>query len=163
MSGAPIPRAVELIATLQIPKKGERPEQLKKGIINTDGVVSGARLNGRVRRAAVKGEPGKRSLYSTTAEVSILTDDGAEILMIDRGEWRGSKDAFARFMANQLVAPTELYMVGVVRFQTPDPRYAWLKEGQFLSHAVGEGDRIKISVYRSSSPKASSSPKGRKK
>jgi hypothetical protein len=148
MSGSPIPRAVELVTTLQIPKKGKNPEQLKKGIVNTEGVVSGSRLTGRVRRASVKGEPGKRALYSTTAEVSILTNDGAEILMIDRGEWRGSKDAFARFMANQLVAPSELYMVGVVRFQTSDPRYAWLKEGDFLSHAVGEGDRIKISVYR---------------
>ena len=152
MSGAPIPRAVELVTTLQIPKKGKNSEQLKKGIVNTDGVVSGSRLNGRVRRASVKGEPGKRALYSTTAEVSILTNDGAEILMIDRGEWRGSKDAFARFMANQLVAPSELYMVGVVRFQTSDPRYAWLKEGEFLSHALGEGDRIKISVYRTTGP-----------
>jgi hypothetical protein len=158
MSGAPIPRAVELVTTLLIPKKSKNSEQLKKGIVNTDGVVSGSRLNGRVRRASVEGEPGKRALYSTMAEVNILTDDGAEILMIDRGEWRGSKDAFARFMANQLVAPSELYMVGVVRFQTSDPRYAWLKEGEFLSHAVGEGDRLKISVYR-----ASSSPKARTK
>jgi Protein of unknown function (DUF3237) len=154
MSGGPIPRAVELITTLLIPKKSESPERLKKGIINTDGVVSGSGLNGHVRRASVKGEPSKRAIYSTTAEVTILADDGAEILMIDRGEWRGSKDAFARFMANQMVAPSELYMVGVVRFQTSDPRYTWLKEGEFLSHAVGEGDHIKISVYRSFSPKA---------
>jgi Protein of unknown function (DUF3237) len=117
-------------------------------------VVRDSRLNGRVRRASVKGEPGKRALYSTTAEVHILTDEGAEILMIDRGEWRGSKDAFARFMANQLVAPSELYMVGVVRFQTSDPRYAWLKEGEFLSHAIGEGDRIKVSVYRARAARA---------
>jgi hypothetical protein len=154
MSGAPIPKAVELVATLLISKKGENPDQLKKGIINTDGAVTGSRLNGRVSRAFVKGESGKRALLSTTAEVRILTDDGAEILMIDRGEWRGSKDALARFMANQLVAPTELCMVGVVRFQTSDARYAWLKEGEFLSHAVGEGDRIRVSVYQSSSPQA---------
>src|ERR1700730_9955292 len=139
MSGAPIPRAVELVTTLQIPKKGKNSEQLKKGIVNTDGVVSGSRLNGRARRASVKGEPGKRALYSTTDEVSILTNHGAEILMFDRGWGRGSKYAVARFMANQLVAPSDIYMVGVVRFQTSDPRYAWLKEGEFLSHAVGEG------------------------
>lgn len=72
--------------------------------------------------------------------------------MVDRGEWRGSRDAFARLMANQLVAPTELYMVGVVTFATLDTRYAWLNEREFLSHAVGEGDRLKISVYESSSP-----------
>jgi hypothetical protein len=86
MSGAPIPRAVEPVTTLLIRKKSKNSEQLKKGIVNTDGVVSGSRLIGRVRRAYVKGEPGKRALYSITAEVSILTDDGAEILMIDRGE-----------------------------------------------------------------------------
>jgi hypothetical protein len=37
-------------------------------------------------------------------------------LMIDRGECRASKDAFARFMANQLVTPSELYMERGSRF-----------------------------------------------
>jgi len=40
MSGAPIPRAVELVVTLLISKKGGNPDQLKKGIINTDGAVT---------------------------------------------------------------------------------------------------------------------------
>src|SRR5260370_36741456 len=91
MSGSPIPRAVELVTMLQIPKKGENPEQLKKGIVNTDGVVSGSRLNGRVRRASGKGEPGKRALYSTTAEMSILTKDAARKLRAPRPEGRGWK------------------------------------------------------------------------
>jgi hypothetical protein len=55
MSGSPIPRAVELVTTLQIPKKGENPEQLKNGIVKTDGVVSGYRFNGRVRLLSVNG------------------------------------------------------------------------------------------------------------
>jgi hypothetical protein len=67
MSGAPIPRAVELVATLSIQKKGKNPDRLKKGIINTDGAVTGSRLNGRVGRAFVRGDSGKRTLLSTPA------------------------------------------------------------------------------------------------
>ncbi|HET9376649.1 MAG TPA: DUF3237 family protein [Chthoniobacterales bacterium] len=152
MSGASIPRAVELVAILLIPRKAASPDQLRKRITHQGGVVSGSRLSGQVKRAFIRGQPGKEALFSITARVRILTDDGADILMVDRGEWRGSRDAFARLMANQLVAPTELYMVGVVTFATLDTRYAWLNEREFLSHAVGEGDRLKISVYESSSP-----------
>lgn len=148
MAKAPIPKAVELVATLLIPKREEDPDMLEKGIVNTGGTVTGPRLNGRVIETFVTGQPGKRALFSTTAEAHIQTDDGAQILMIDRGEWRGAKDALARLMANESVSPSELYMVGVVKFETADPRYAWLNAGQFLSHAVGEGDRIKVSVYQ---------------
>jgi len=154
MSGASIPRAVELVATLLIRKKAVNPDQLKEGITHRGGVVSGSRLSGHVKRAFIRGQPGKEALFSITVRVRILTDDGADILMVDRGEWRGSTDAFARLMANQLVTPTEQYMVGVVTFATLDTRYAWLNEHEFLSHAVGEGDRLKISIYESSSPKA---------
>jgi hypothetical protein len=67
MSGAPILRAVELVATSSIQKKGKNPDRLKKGTINTDGAVTGSLLNGRVSRAFVRGESGKRTLLSTRA------------------------------------------------------------------------------------------------
>ena len=54
--------------------------------------------------------------------------------------------------------PRAVELVTTLLIQTSDPQYTWLKEGEFLSHAVGEGDRLKISVYR-----ASSSPKARMK
>jgi hypothetical protein len=148
MSETPIPKTVQLIATLIIPKKGEDLERLRQGIVKAGGSVAGARLNGRVSRVFVVGAPDADGRFITSAEISIQTADGAEIFMLDRGEWRGSNDALVRLMADKLVAPSELYMVGVVKFETPDPRYAWLNRGQFLSHAVGEGDRIKVSVYQ---------------
>jgi hypothetical protein len=148
MSETPIPKIVELIATLVVTKRGEDPEQLKRGIVNTDGAITGPRLNGRVSRAFVIGAPDEEGRFITTTEVSIRTNDGAEISMVDRGEWRGSHDALVRLMANKLVAPSELYMVGVVKFETSDPRYHWLNDRQFLSHAIGEGDRIKVSIYQ---------------
>jgi hypothetical protein len=42
MSGASIPRAVELVTTLLIPKERKNAEQLKKGVVNSG--RSGARL-----------------------------------------------------------------------------------------------------------------------
>jgi hypothetical protein len=147
MSETPIPKIVELIGTLIVPKRGEDPEQLRRGIVSSGGVITGPRLNGHAPRAFVVGARDEEGRFITTAEVSIQTNDGAEILMIDRGEWRGSNDALLRLMANKLIAPSELYMVGVVKFETSDPRYHWLNDGQFLSHAVGEGDRIKVSIY----------------
>jgi hypothetical protein len=54
--------------------------------------------------------------------------------------------------------PRAVELVTTLLIQISDPQYTWLKEGEFLSHAVGEGDRLKISVYR-----ASSSPKARMK
>jgi hypothetical protein len=88
MSGASIPRAVELVATLLIPKKAANPDQLREGITHWGGVVSGSRLSGHVKRAFIRGQPGKEALFSITARVRVLTDDGADILMVDRGEWR---------------------------------------------------------------------------
>jgi hypothetical protein len=93
MSGASIPRAVELVAILLIPKKAANPDQLRKGITYRGGVVSGSRLSGQVKRAFIRGQPGEEALISITARVRILTDDGADIFMVDRGEWRGSRDA----------------------------------------------------------------------
>jgi hypothetical protein len=150
MSDAPIPRAVELVATLLIPKKAEDFDALSKGITNSAGTITGPKLSGRVIRAFVTGKFNQRGRYTTTAEVSILTRDGAEILMNDRGEWRGDNGALVRLLANKFVSPTELYLVGVVRFQTSDPRYTWLKEGQFFSHAIGQVNRVKVSVYQAS-------------
>jgi hypothetical protein len=143
MSGASIPRAGELVATLLIPKKAATPDRLREGITHRGGVVRGSRLSGQVKRAFIGGQPGKEALFSITARVRILTDDGADILMVDRGEWRGSRDAFARLMANQLVAPTELYMVGVVTFATLYLHdYFWCRS---LSKCTGRAKLKRIS------------------
>jgi hypothetical protein len=148
MSETPIPRAVELVATLLIPRKKEDLETIRNGIVNTDGRVSGPRLNGRVTTAHVTGNLSENGRLAVVANIRILTDDRADVLMINRGEWWGSNEALQRLIADELVTPGEIYLIGVVRFETVDPRYAWLSDGQYFSHAVGENHRIKVSVYR---------------
>ena len=148
MFEAPIPRAVELIATLLIPRREADLETVRKGVEGTEGVVSGPRLNGRVTNCRVSGDLGKSGRLATVANFRILTDDNAEVFMIDRGEWWGSNEALARLLADKIVSPTEIYLVGIVEFQTTDPRYTWLKDGPYLSHAVGEQHSVKVSVYQ---------------
>jgi hypothetical protein len=36
----------------------------------------------------------------------------------------------------------------VLKYAVTDPRYAWLKEGNYLSHGINDGDTLKISQYR---------------
>jgi hypothetical protein len=67
--------------------------------------------------------------------------------LIDRGEWRGAGDALVRMLANEFASPTEHYLVGTVKLLTSDPRYSWLNDRQFFSHAVGQGDHLKVSVF----------------
>lgn len=148
MSEAPIPRAVELVATLLIPRKKENLETIRNGVVNTDGVVSGPRLNGRITASHVIGDFSENGRLAVVANIRILTDDQADVLMIDRGEWWGSNEALARLIADELVTPDEIYRIGVVRFETADPRYTWLNGSQILSHALGESHRIKLSVYQ---------------
>jgi Protein of unknown function (DUF3237) len=153
----PIPNAVELVTTLLIPKQPEDVAKLREGIAGSGGVASGPGLNGRITSLFVTGNPspGGKGL-SIVAEMCVLTDDGAEILLVDRGEWRGAGDSLVRMLANEFASPHEHYLVGVVKFQTSDPRYTWLNDGQFFSHAVGQGDRLKVSVYRARRARANS-------
>jgi hypothetical protein len=147
MSEGAIPRAVELIATVLIPRKEADLAAIRMGIVNTGGVISGPRLSGRVTTSHLIGDVNETGRLSTIANVRIRTDDHADVLMIDQGEWWGSDDALTRLLANKLVAPTEIYLVGIVRFQTADPRYTWLNDDQFFSHALGDRDQFKVSVY----------------
>jgi hypothetical protein len=131
------------------PEIGRNMETLRQGGLVSGGTVSGPRLNGQILTRFVTGNPSPNGQpgISILAEFSILTDDGAEVLMMNRGEWLGSADTLARLLANEFVSPAEHYLVGVVKFQTADSRYAWLNEGRFFSHAAAEGELMKISVY----------------
>jgi hypothetical protein len=117
-----IPRAVELVTTLLIPKQPEDVAKLREGIVGSAGVVSGPRINGQISSLYVTGNPGPDGKgLSILAEICITTDDGAEIQLIDRGEWRGAGDALVRMLANEFASPTEHYLVGIVKFLTSDP------------------------------------------
>ena len=79
-------------------------------------------------------------------------DDGATIYKIDSGIWRGNADAIERLITGEQVAACEYYFIGLLKYSTPDLRYRWLEEGDYLSHGGLIGDELKISQFRVAHP-----------
>jgi hypothetical protein len=75
--------------------------------------------------------------FQQDARFTLLTDDGALILMSYRGVRHGSPEVNARIARGDPVAPTEYYLRTAPFFETAAPEYAWLN----TIVAVGVGER----------------------
>jgi hypothetical protein len=120
-----------------------------KPILRSGGIFRGRLLNGIVPSTAVTGRYNSQNqTIEVIARVEMLTDDGATIYKTDRGIWRGNADAIERLIKGEQVAASEYYFIGLLKYFTPDLRYRWLEEGDYLSHGGLIGDELKISQFR---------------
>jgi hypothetical protein len=118
-------------------------------VVRASGSFSGPLLSGVVLKNVVTGRysAGKESL-ELVATAELLTHDGARIYKTDHGFWRGTDGAIEALVNGEPVAASQFYFIGVLKYAVTDPRYAWLKEGNYLSHGANDGDVLKISQYR---------------
>ena len=118
-------------------------------VVRASGSFSGPLLSGVVLKNVVTGRysTNKESL-ELVATAELLTHDGARIYKTDHGFWRGKDGAIEALVNGESVADTQFYFIGVLKYAVTDPRYAWLKEGNYLSHGANDGDVLKISQYR---------------
>jgi hypothetical protein len=118
-------------------------------VVRASGSFSGPLLSGVVLKNVVTGRysASKESL-ELVATTELLTHDGARIYKTDHGFWRGKDGAIEALVNGESVAATQFYFIGVLKYAVTDPRYAWLKEGNYLSHGVNDGDTLRISQYR---------------
>jgi hypothetical protein len=118
-------------------------------VVRTSGSFSGPLLSGVVLKNVVTGRysTSKESL-ELVATAELLTHDGARIYKTDHGFWRGTHGAIEALVNGESVAASQFYFIGLLKYAVTDPRYAWLKEGNYLSHGVNDGDTLKISQYR---------------
>ena len=118
-------------------------------VVRASGSFSGPLLSGVVLKNVVTGRysAGKKSL-ELVATTELLTHDGARIYKTDHGFWRGTDGAIEALVNGEPVAASQFYFIGVLKYAVTDPRYAWLKEGNYLSHGANDGDVLKISQYR---------------
>ena len=118
-------------------------------VVRASGSFSGPLLSGVVLKNVVTGRysAGKKSL-ELVATTELLTHDGARIYKADHGFWRGTDGAIEALVNGEPVAASQFYFIGVLKYAVTDPRYAWLKEGNYLSHGANDGDVLKISQYR---------------
>lgn len=91
------------------------------------GTFEGARLRGQVRPGYdwVTGRPDGNMMIDV--RLSLLTDDGAAIGMFYTGLARAADPADAeRFARREALSYEQTFLHTTPRFETADPRYAWL-------------------------------------
>ena len=141
----------ELLASLEVDRGQGTEVVVDSGIEKTysGALLQGSRLNGEVIHGAVKLKLGHgRNVVETHARLTILTDDGAKVILDDRAEWRGKDDALARFLARKFLGVAEAYLIGIVTFEVTDPRYLWLKSAGVLSHGTLHGNIVRIEFFQ---------------
>jgi hypothetical protein len=144
---------LELITVMEVPTRTPSGwAHLANGagsVVRTSGSFSGPLLGGVVLKNVVTGRysASKESL-ELVATTELLTHDGARIYKTDHGFWRGKGGAIEALVNGESVAASQFYFIGVLKYAVTDPRYAWLKEGNYLSHGANDGDTLKISQYR---------------
>jgi hypothetical protein len=51
-------------------------------------------------------------------------------------------------VSGKSVPACQFYFIGVLKYAVSDPGYAWLQEGNYLSHGAIDDGKLKISQYR---------------
>ncbi len=129
-----------LTAVLDKPHKlGTTPSGERKVVPVLGGRIEGERLTGRILSGgsdwALTNSAG---ILELDVRLVIETHDGALINCHYRGVRHGPEDVMARMAAGETVDYRDFYFRIAPRFDTADPRYAWLNG----ILAVGIGERL---------------------
>jgi hypothetical protein len=70
--------------------------------------LRGSRLDGEIIPGVVKLKLSAwRNVVETHARLTILTADGAKVILDDRAKWRGKEEAIARFLSRKFLGLAE--------------------------------------------------------
>ena len=131
---------VELAAPMDL---GQSPRGRRRIIPIVGGSVSGERLNGRILDL---GADWQTVFADGSAELdtryAMETHDGAVIDIRNFGFRHGPPEVLAALARGETVDASRYYMRTQPRFETGDPRYAWLNRTIF----VGTGERLAAAV-----------------
>jgi hypothetical protein len=127
---------------------GEAPRGRRRIIPIIGGAVAGERLNGRVLGL---GADWQTIFRDGSAELdtryAIETYDGATIEIRNFGFRTGAPDVIAALARGEDVDPALYYMRTSPRFETGDPRYAWLNARIFVGTGIRSAQSVHISVF----------------
>jgi len=121
----------------------ETQEGVRRMVPILSGQVAGPRLRATVQKGGADWQLIKPDgLSILEARYALLTDDGAQIYVVNRALRHGPPDVMARMMAGEIVDPSLYYFRTAPSFETADPRYDWMNRTLF----VGEGGRTREAV-----------------
>lgn len=112
------------------------------------GSVQGERLAGRI----LAGGADWQTIFADgSAELDtrymIETVDGAIIDIRNFGYRHGPADVIAKLAEGEHVDPSQYYMRTTPRFETGDPRYAWLNRSIFIGTGAREASAVVLTLY----------------
>ena len=136
---------VELAAPMEL---GDAPKGRRRIIPIVGGRVEGERLNGRILDL---GADWQTVFADGTAELdtrySMQTEDGALIDIRNFGYRHGPPEVLAALARGEAVDPARYSMRTHPRFETGDPRYAWLNRLIAVGSGAREPASVRISVF----------------
>jgi hypothetical protein len=126
-----------------IQKLGATPYGERRIIDIHDGTVEGPKLKGKVLPGGADWQIVRSDgVVHLTARYTIETDSGGLILVNSEGYRHGPPEVMERLARDETVDPALYYFRAFMRFETSDPKAAWLN--RIL--ALGRGARLNRAV-----------------
>jgi Protein of unknown function (DUF3237) len=142
----PLFRAEITLAAAQ--ELGETPQGRRRIIGITGGRFSGERLSGRVLPGGADWQVIRSDgVADLDARYTLETADGALIYVRNRGYRHGPAEILRRLASGENVDPGLYYMRTTPRFETGDPRYAWLNRIICVASGARRRDAVELQVF----------------
>ena len=127
---------------------GETPQGRRRIIGITGGRFSGERLSGRVLAGGADWQLVRADgVADLDARYTLETEDGALIYVRNRGYRHGPAEVLTRLANGEKVDPSLYYMRTTPRFETGDPRYAWLNRMVCVASGARRPAAVELDVY----------------
>jgi hypothetical protein len=127
---------------------GETPQGRRRIIPITGGSFRGARLAGRVLPGGADWQVVRPDgVAQLEARYTLETADGALIYVRNDGYRHGPPEVMQRLAAGAAVDPAQYYMRATPRFETGDPRYAWLNGIVCVASGARRAATVELEVF----------------
>jgi hypothetical protein len=112
------------------------------------GQTRGSQLSGRVLPGGADWQIVRRnSVAELEARYTLETADGALVYVGNRGLRHGPPEVMKELMERKDVDPSLYYMRTTPRFETGDPRYAWLNGLVCVATGARRAAAVELDVY----------------
>jgi hypothetical protein len=127
---------------------GPMPHGRRRIVAILGGRVRGPRLEGAIVPGGadwqhVRGD----GVIELVARYSVLTRDGVEITVTNRGLRRAPPDVMERMARGEAVDPALVFCRTVPLFEAPAGPYQWLNASVFVCTAARLPDKIEVGVF----------------
>jgi hypothetical protein len=127
---------------------GATPRGRRRIVPILGGTVKGPRLEGEVLPGGADWQHVRSDgVVELVARYSILTTDGVEIAVVNRGLRRAAPEVMERMARGEAVDPALVYCRTTPLFEAPAGHYEWLNRSVFIGNAERRPDKVMIGVY----------------